>query len=222
MPGTSPTPAGVALRGPGYRAARAEREAFAGLPEPFRSKWGILEALAAAGTARPIGDGAFVTFVNLLRHTPAASWQAGGEPLVWLGTAELAGMKGCCHATIERHLAELEAAGLIERRYPNGRRLVSLAPAAAVALALLRANEAARARRRALARQAGAVSEIVVDLAGLRAHAEAQSRPAAEQARLAELSDFGTAERASSLMVNMIGITAKPMAKPTTMLLRWS
>ena len=44
----------------------------------------------------------------------------------------------------------------------------------------------------------------------------------APQARLAEERDLGTADRASSLMVKMMGITAKPMAKPTTRLLRWS
>ena len=44
----------------------------------------------------------------------------------------------------------------------------------------------------------------------------------APQARLAEVSDLGTLERASSLMVKMMGMTAKPMAKPTTRLLRWS
>ena len=32
----------------------------------------------------------------------------------------------------------------------------------------------------------------------------------------------GTLEKASSEIVKMIGITAKPIAMPTTMLLRWS
>ena len=33
---------------------------------------------------------------------------------------------------------------------------------------------------------------------------------------------WGTLEKASSEIVKMIGITAKPMARPTTTLLRWS
>src|SRR5689334_18417554 len=106
MPGTSSTPAGVARRGPGYVVVRAQRQAFAGLPEPFRSKWDILDALTAAGTARPIGDGPTVTFTALFARTPSSAWQVGQEPIVWLGTAELAGAVGRSHATVERHLAE--------------------------------------------------------------------------------------------------------------------
>jgi hypothetical protein len=33
---------------------------------------------------------------------------------------------------------------------------------------------------------------------------------------------LGTLEKASSAMVKMMGMTAKPMAMPTTRLLRWS
>jgi len=44
----------------------------------------------------------------------------------------------------------------------------------------------------------------------------------APQARLAEVRDLGTALSASSLMVKMMGITANPMAKPTTRLFRTS
>lgn len=190
-------PVGIALRGPGYLAARRNREAFTGLPPAFKTRWDILDLIVSAGKARPIGAGAILTtFTVLLARTPNAAWRNGQEPVVWLGTTEIAGMVGTTNTTIERHLAALEAAGLIERRYAKRRRLISLAPALAVALELRQAADEARQRRRELAEHAHELGEIATDLAGLRARAEHLDRPADERARLSELETSTKAARA--------------------------
>ena len=44
----------------------------------------------------------------------------------------------------------------------------------------------------------------------------------APRAREAAVRCWGTLEKASSAMVKMMGMTAKPMARPTTRQLRWS
>lgn len=202
---------GVARRTAGYLVARAERMAFAGLSAPFRGKNDVLSALAMAGVARPVGAGPMLTLVILFSHTPNTDWQEGREPIVWLGTAELAGMVGVTHATIERHLAELEGAELIERRYPKGRRVISLAPSAAVASALRVAAVEARQRRQAIARQVHELGEIATDLAGLRLDAERTGRPVEERARLAELEAEAKAARAELRRVRRLDGAAGPL-----------
>ncbi|WGF91091.1 helix-turn-helix domain-containing protein [Marinivivus vitaminiproducens] len=205
------SPAGVARRTAGYRAARAERAAFDGLPASFRGKNDILAAIAKAGAARPVGSGPMLTLMILFSHTPNTAWQAGHEPIVWLGTAELAGMVGSTSPTIERHLMELENAGLIERRYPKGRRVISLAPAAAVAQALQTVNHEARQRRQELARQTHELGEIATDLAGLRLDAERTGRPAEERARLAALEADARTARAELRAVRRLDGAAGPL-----------
>ena len=181
-------PAGVARRTEGYHRARRLRETFTGLPEPFRTKWCAYRAIVRAGVARPIGDGATHTLFLLIEATREADWQPGHEPVVWLGNAELAGLRGKTVPTIERHLAELERAGLIERRYPRSRRrILSLAPMVEVALVLHRAGVAARERRRTIAQRAFDVSETAGNLAGVRAAAETLGLSGAERDELAAL-----------------------------------
>lgn len=209
----SDRPAGIARRSAGYLTARAARAAFEGLPPSFRGKNDVLATLAMAGSARPVGDGAMLMLFILFAHTPNTDWQAGREPVVWLGTAELAGMLGKVSSTAERYLAELESAGLIERRYPKGRRIISLAPAASHASALQAETADARRRRQALACQAHELGEIATDLAGLRVEAERHGRPDAEQARLAELEDQAKAARAELRSVRRLDGAAGPLRR---------
>ncbi|WGF90972.1 helix-turn-helix domain-containing protein [Marinivivus vitaminiproducens] len=210
-PGPATTPAGVARRTAGYRAARAESEAYRGLPPSLRSKNDVLAALANAGVARPVGDGAMVTLLILFSHTPNVDWQEGREPVVWLGTAEMAGLAGKTSTTIERHLAELEGAGLIERRYPKRRRIISLAPSAAVASALRPAAIEAKQRRQAIAQEVHELGEIATDLAGLRLDAERTGRPIEDRARLLEIETATKDARAELRAVRRLDGAAGPL-----------
>ncbi|MBY0432078.1 MAG: hypothetical protein K2Q10_12825 [Rhodospirillales bacterium] len=162
----------------GHYASHDSAKAFSGLPEGFTHPGQLLQDAERCGPDLPFPAECLGLARVLLSYSSASDWVDGSQPVVWPTNIALADCLGLSTRSVQRQLDCLEAAGVIWRDLDSrGRRIIDLAPLAALAphlRSLARAADARRRRLSALAREAAkAWAEITMACATLEMEADA-------------------------------------------------